>query len=234
VLSSHAVLIHSPLTTASVWGELPEAMRALGWTVTVPEVVDDDPPWCSRFVALTAQQLTAAGVGDDVVLVGQGLAGPLLPQIAFARQAAGKPVGGYVFIDAPLPRTLRTASLLEVLEASDPVATADLVGQLADGGRYPDWTDGDLAVHIPDPGQRALLLAGVQPRPLEFFTERLPLTEDWPDAPCCYLQLTSAFAPEAKTAQLRGWPVRAPDAHPFWAMTDPEALAATLTELVSE
>ena len=91
--------------------------------------------------------------------------------------------------------------------------------------RYPEWTDGELADTVTDPADRAVLLAGLRPRGLDFFTEPLPVPEDWPDAPCGYLQLSDAGATAPRAAaELRGWTVGRVDAHHFWAMTDPDDL----------
>ena len=230
----HAVLVHSPLTTAVAWGDVPSHLRARGWTVTVTEVLDDEPPYLSRFVAHTAQQLRLAGADDRVILMGHGAAGPLLPQIAFARQAAGRPVGGYVFVDALLPRTLRPGNLLDVMEASDPVAAASLAQHLSDGGAFPDLTDADLAEVVPGPADRALLLASVRPRRLDFFTEPLPTPVDWPDAPCAYIRLGEAHVSDARTASSRGWSVQVVrDADPYWAITHPDELAAVMSDAAS-
>jgi hypothetical protein len=199
----------------------------------VPEVLDDDqPPYASRFIARTSQQLQVAEPAAQLLLVAHEAAGPLLPQIAFARRAAGHPVSGYLFVDALLPRTLRTSSLLEVMESADPVASTHVAQHLADGGRYPDWSDRELADTVPDAADRALLLASLRTRRLDYFTEPLPLPEDWPDAPCAFLQLSDAFAQEARSAELRGWPVGRVDAHHFWALTDPEAMVDAIVGLV--
>jgi len=97
------VLLHSPLTTASAWGSLPEALGA--YDVAVPEVTDDDrPPYAGRYVARAALEIAAAGVTPPVVLVAHGDAGPLLPSIGAAQRAAHRLVGAYVFVDAELPR----------------------------------------------------------------------------------------------------------------------------------
>jgi hypothetical protein len=227
-------LIHSPFTSAVIWGGAADAMRAMGFAVLVPEVLDDDdPPYASHFVARVAQQLQIEAPGEHLVLVGHGGAGPLLPQIAFARQASGAPVHGYVFVDAQLPRTLRAATRLDLLEADDPVGTATLSQQLADGARVPSWTDADLLDELPDTADRALLLAGLRPRGIDFFTEPLPVPEDWPDAPCAYLQLSDAYAAAAHTADLRSWVVRRQDTHHLWAMSHPHDFARVLAELVS-
>lgn len=194
-------------------------------------MIDDDPPYASRFVAHTAQQLHVASESTHLLLVGHGASGPLLPQIAFARQAAGHPVSGYVFVDASLPRTLRTATLLDLMEAADPVASARLAQTLTEGGRFPDWSERDLADTLPDHGDRALALASLRPHSLDFFTEPLPLPEDWPDAPCAYVQLSDGYATEARSAELRGWPVRVVHGHHFWALTQPRELAAAIVEI---
>src|SRR5689334_24008085 len=97
------VLLHSPLTTASAWGSLPDALAGLH--VVVPEIADDDrPPYAGRYVARAALEITAAGVTPPVVLVAHGDAGPLLPPIGAAQRAAHRLVGGYLFVDAELPK----------------------------------------------------------------------------------------------------------------------------------
>jgi hypothetical protein len=164
------------------------------------------------------------------VLIGHGAAGPLLPQIAFARHASGAPVAGYLFLDAMLPRTLRAATRMELLELDDPVLAAQLSQHLADGGRFPEWTDRELAELIEDAADRALLLAGLRPRGLDFFTEPLPVPEDWPDAPCAYVRLSQSSDGAARTAELRGWRVERLDEHHFWAMTNPAELARIIDD----
>ena len=232
-MATSVALIHSPLTSAVAWGAVPDAMRSRGFTVLVPEVLDDDePPYASRFVARVSQQLQIDAPDENLVLVGHGGAGPLLPQIAFARLAAGAPVRGYVFVDALLPRTMKVATRLELLESDDPIAGAALSQTLADGEQIPDWTDADLSATITDPADRALLLAGLRPRGLDFFTEPLPVPEDWPDGPCSFLQLSDEYVTAGRTAEMRGWRVTRRDAHHFWAMTHPENLVAELAALL--
>jgi hypothetical protein len=100
------VLLHSPLTTASVWGSLPAELGA--YDVVVPEVADDDrPPYGGRYVARAALEIMAAGAKPPVVLVAHGGAGPLLP-IGAAQRAAHRLVGAYVFLDALLPGGVAT------------------------------------------------------------------------------------------------------------------------------
>jgi hypothetical protein len=41
--------------------------------------------------------------------------------------------------------------------------------------------------------------------------QEVPVPEDWPDAPCGYLHLSTAYDQEARQARLRGWPVTSPE-----------------------
>ena len=232
------VLLHSPLTGAAAWGPLPDALHATGVQVVVVEVTDDDvPPYATRYVAAAATQISAALAADDgpaepLVLVGHSGAGPLLAQVGFARRAAKAPVGGYVFVDAGLPRPVRAASRLELMETEDPAFAADLRGALEGGERFPAWTDTDLRGEIRDDGDRALLLASLRPRGLDFFTEPLPTPTDWPDAPCAYLQTSEAYALPARQAAARGWPTQVMNKGHFAAMTNPQDTSTALQALL--
>ena len=229
----HIVLVHSPLTTSDVWGDLAAHLCDRGCTVTVTEVRDDDPPYASRFVAHVAQQLQLAAPDDHVVLIGHGAAGPLLPQIGFARQAVGRPVRGYVFVDALLPRTVGPSSLMDLIAASDPERAEGLTTRLAKNGMFPPVDDTELVGAVPDPDVRAALLADLRPRGLDFFTEALPSPIDWPDAPCGFVQLSDTFATEARSAAQRGWTVSSVEAHHFWAVSDPDGLARALGDVLA-
>jgi len=225
-------LLHSALTSAAAWGEFPDALRRQGHTVFVPEILDDNlPPFAQRYVARAAVQLAADAPGLPLLLVGHGDAGPLLPQLAFARHAAGAPVFGYLFLDALLPRVPRATTRLELLALTEPGAAESLRRALRSGRRFPDWTEADLATAIPDSGQRTVLLAGLRPRALDFFTEPLPMPEDWPDAPCAYLRLSPTYARAAATARHRDWRVRELNLHHFAALTHPHELAEALSQL---
>jgi hypothetical protein len=134
------VLLHSPLTTASAWGSLPEALGA--YHVVVPEVADDDrPPYGGRYVARAALEIMAAGARPPVVLVAHGGAGPLLPPIGAAQRAAHRLVGAYVFVDALLPGSRETGYAEEEVPAGVTLRArgADF---FAEGPPLPqDWPD---------------------------------------------------------------------------------------------
>lgn len=228
-------LLHSPLTSATAWGDLPSALSDLGYPVVVPEVLDDDdPPFAQRYIARASLQLANDAPGQPLILLGHSGAGPLLPQVGFARHAAGLRIKGYIFIDAMLPRVPQATTRLEILTLDDAAAAHSITEQLQHGGQFPNWTEAALANDIPDPAHRALLLAGLRPRALPFFTEPLPVPEDWPDARCGYLQLSNAYRGPARTAELRGWSVDRIDAHHFAALTNPDRVATAITRLLDQ
>jgi hypothetical protein len=234
VTPATVVLLHSPLTSAAAWGDLPGALSAHGVACVVPDVVDDDrPPFATRYVAAVAQALTAAEPTPPTLLVAHSGAGPLLPQIGFARRAVHRAPAGYVFLDAALPRPGRPASRLDLLDEEDPDVAAEVGEALAGGGSFPAWTAADLAADLPDPAARAAALAALRPRGLDFFREPLPYPGDWPDAPVGYLRTSAAYDRLARSAAQRGWPVVRRGSGHFAALADPAGTAAALLELVA-
>lgn len=199
------VLLHSPLTTASAWDSLAGALGA--HHVVVPEVTDDDrAPYAGRYVARAALEITAAGVRPPVVLVGHGGAGPLLPALGGAQRAAHRLVGGYVFLDADLPGPPR-ASRRDLIRSED-------------AGITPDWEQPPASVTL-------------RPRGDEFFTEELPMAQDWPDAPCGYLRTSVTYAGQAGQAEMRGWTVFEHLVGHFAAVEDPDGTAVALAALIA-
>ena len=101
-VTSTVVLLHSPLTTAAV-GSAPRPAATASATMSSSQVDEDRAtPYAARYVASVARFLLST-VDGPYVLVGHSGAGPLLPQVGFARHAALAPVAGYVFLDAMLP-----------------------------------------------------------------------------------------------------------------------------------
>jgi pimeloyl-ACP methyl ester carboxylesterase len=232
------VLVHSPLTSAAAWGDLPSVLRGRGHRVVVVDVADDDaPPFAARFVARAALQVREQAGDQPVLLVGHSGAGYLLPLLGAARHAARAAVAGYVFLDAALPPA-RPTSRLDLMRAELPGEPIDeLASMLAAGGTFPDWTEPDLRELVPDRVARAALVRSLRPRGGRFFTDPVPVVADWPDAPCGLLRLSPAYDGALRLARLRGWPVlEGPDDRPgghFAALVDPGAVADDLEDLLA-
>ena len=133
-----------------------------------------------------------------------------------------------------LPRVPHASTRLEILELEDADFASTLTEQLRRGERFPNWTESELTDELPDAADRAMLLAGLRPRSLDFFTEPLPVAEDWPDARCGYLQLSDAYRVAAATARRRGWAVERLQTHHFAAMSEPESVADSLDHLLTQ
>jgi Alpha/beta hydrolase family len=227
------VLLHSPLVGVESWGALPEALGRGGVdAVAVAVDSDDRAPFGERYVrGAVAGVLGGPSSPEPVVLVGHSGAGPLLGAVGTGLRAAGRPVGGYLFCDAGLPRG--GASRLDLLALEDPEMAAAFRGELERGGRFPPWSDADLEPLVPDPAARAALVGSLRPRGLEFFTEPLPAAAGWPDAPCGYLRLSAVYDRWADEARASGWPTAGLDAGHFHPLVDSEAVAAALLGLLA-
>jgi hypothetical protein len=213
------VLCHSPLTTGAAWGRLPSALADLGLPTLVLDISSDDhPPYAAAYIADAAKQIAAAAPPEPVVLVGHSGAGPLLPQIGFARRAARHPVTGYVLFDAMLPRAGQPTRL-DLLHAEDHEHAHELAAKLDHGGRFPDWDD-------------AQLMTLARPRGKDFFTEPLPHPPDWPEAPVAYVRTSDAYAWHARVARGRGWPVIERDLWHFPGLTAADEAAEAVAAAV--
>lgn len=227
------VLLHTPHAGAESWGDLPEMLRSYGLDVVAPDIPDLDG---ARYVARASLIIAATAPDVPLVLVGHGSAGPLLPAIASAQRAAHRPVGGYVFVDASLPRTARAAqSHAHAPEGghspSEPHAHTN-----ADGSGHDEASHGASHTHA-HPNGRAAVHNGTPLGQAKAAPPAPPVPADWPDAPCGYLRThadLSATPPQdgadthdqaVREASLRGWTVVQHE--------PPTAVAQTLSELIA-
>jgi hypothetical protein len=223
------VLVHSPLVGAATWTQVAERLRALGVGAVMPVLRDNGEeagPFWQQHALSAALLLAALPRGRPLILAGHSGAGPLLPAI---RRAAERDVAAYVFVDAGIPEDGR--SRLDLLRSEMPEVADRFQAHLEGGGRYPAWQDQDLVETLPDPEQRARVLAEVQPRAIGFWTEPIPVDEGWPDAPCAYLQLSDAYSVPAKRARHEGWVYDRIDGGHFQMLVDPETVSEALVNL---
>lgn len=225
------LLIHSPLVGPLTWAPVADELRRRGFEAIVPVLAEggDGPAWKVAAESVGEAVRRADGAGVPLMLVGHSGAGPLLPCV---RQAMGRPVAGYLFVDAGIPEG--GASRLDLLRAELPEAAEQLTAHLAAGGRYPAWRDEDLREVLPDPAMRAMVLAEMRPQALAFWKEPLPVMDRWPDVPCGYVQLTDGYEVPAARARREGWPYRRLVGGHFQMLVDPVAMTDALLDVTAE
>jgi hypothetical protein len=226
------VLAHSPLTGPVAWGRLPSLLQDQGYGVVVINVDDDDePPYADRYVAQATAAISAASAAPMIFVAHSG-AGPLLPAITATLTSAHRPPGGFIFLDAGIPRPGQP-SRLDLLRKEDSSLAAEFLDSLRAGTRFPAWTIDDLADIVPRIEDRIALVESLRPRALDFFTEPLPDLEGWPDAPCGYLRTSPAYDFWTREAEQCGWPVTRRELGHFPALANPDATLQALLELVA-
>ena len=158
------VLLHSPLTGPVAWGQLPTLLREHGYDVIVINVQDDDEaPFAERYVTLAAGQISVADPAPPTVFVAHSGAGPLLPAITANLPAAWRPPGGYILLDAGIPRTGQP-SRLDLLREEDDKFAVVFRDSLDVGARFPTWRVDELADVVPSRDDRIDLVRSLRPR----------------------------------------------------------------------
>jgi pimeloyl-ACP methyl ester carboxylesterase len=224
------VLVHSPLVGPSTWLPVAEALRARGLATVAPRVSDRGEalgPYWRQHALSVAAVLQALPAGRQVVLVGHSGAGPLLPAM---REQGRRDVAAYMFVDAGIPED--GLSRIELLRRELPEVAPQLAAHLEAGGRFPEWTDADLAEAVPDAARRRQLLAELQPRGLPFWQEPIPVFRGWPDAACAYLRLSEGYRAPAERARQDGWASAEMDGSHFQMLIDPGAVADAMLDLM--
>jgi hypothetical protein len=224
------VLVPSPLVGPYSWSLVQGELADRGWETLVSVDLRDplgrQPGW-QRTVGGVQATVHDVPEGEPIVLVGHSNAGPLLPAAAAALRLA---ISAYLFDDSRLshPGTSR----LDAIASEDAASAAELRAGLEAGVRFPAWTDDDLRQIVPDPDRRRSLLEELRPRGREYWTEELPGISGWPNAPCAYLQFSSAYQSAAERARRAGWPTRYLAAGHFHQLVDPSGVADALVELL--
>jgi hypothetical protein len=232
------VLVHSPLIGPASWGAVPATFGALGIdvvTVDVRPASNGDPP--GTFISQASVAIGAAlSAGTErVLLVGQHEAGPLLPHLGAAQQAAGRAVTGYVLLNALLPKPYGARganSMLDLIEAGDSGRADALRGLLLDGVRFPNWQSADLAPLIDDTRYLDAVVADTYPRDLAWYAAPIPFVGEWPNAPVTYIQSGPECAWEARQAGLRGWQVLGCGGGTFASINEPKQVVAAIDSVV--
>ncbi|MCK9486961.1 MAG: alpha/beta hydrolase [Dehalococcoidia bacterium] len=230
------VLLHSPLLGPASWAPVREELDLLGFRAVAPRMEErlgssgGVTAW-RAYADAAAEAITDLGT-DEVVLVPHSGAGPLVAAVADMSIAQ---VRAIVFVDAALPN--HGWSRLDEMAAHDPGFARGIRADLEGGARFPAWTSDELAPLVPDSDRREAMLAEVQPRGLDFFTEPIP-APNWPPsgedgsaARCAYLHLSSPYVHAAREAEALGWQVGRIEAGHFHGLVNPEVMASVISRL---
>ena len=226
------VLIHSPLVGPLTWSLVAEELRQRGSAAVTPSLLvpqrDGGPHW-RRHVAAVTGALCDVPPDQPLVLVAHSGAGPLLPAVG---QGIGRPVAGYLFVDAALPG----ADGQSRLDLFAPAEAEQFRASAADGTIGSAWRNDDvlLAAGISDPDLRRRFAAEVTDVPLSVYEEPLPVPAGWPDAPCGYLLFSAPYETDAYRASIPDWPVGELRGGHFQMLADPALVTDALLDLVRE
>ena len=225
---SSYVLVHSPAVGPGTWGPVAELLRRRGHRSVVPDlshVGSAAAPFWPYVAGVVSAAMLQWDEPDHVVLVAHSNAGLLLPTIA---ETSSRVVTGAVLVDAAVPQRL-----------ASPAAASDFRDRLADlagpDGLLPPWTDwwpaADIQALLPDPEQRAQVVAE-QPRlPLRYYAQEFPTPDTWWSVPRAYLRLSPAYDAELEQSREEGLATVELDGGHLHQVIDPGAVADAIEEL---
>lgn len=228
-MNATVVLIHSPLVGPDTWSLAGESLTIHGVPVVIPNIRSHTsaPVHWHRHAGDVADALAHIPQNRRLALVAHSGAGLLLPAI---REMIPHPITGYIFVDAGIP--VDGLSRLDLIRHESVEMANQLEVHLESGGYFPEWTEDDLREDVPDDALREKLIGDLRPQPLRFFTESIPVSSSWPDAPCSYVQFTSTYQVYADRALAAGWPVHRIEGGHFHMLVDPDAVATTIRRLL--
>jgi pimeloyl-ACP methyl ester carboxylesterase len=194
--------------------------RALPGAIAVDYGEVTGPDW----YADAAARIAAPVDSEPWIAVLHSGAGGFAPALA----AASDRLAGLIFVDAVLPYPGR--SWRETAPA-----LAERVAALATEGLLPRWNrwfDPDPTPRLlPDAAIRDAFVADLPRVPCAFLDAICPDQRRWEQLPAAYLQLSAGYQAEADEAARRGWPVRRAALHHLAMVSDPDKVAALLTDL---
>jgi len=225
------VLIHSPLVGPLTWKLVAEEMQQKGIEAIVP-ILKDSPdskePFWKQHADSVSRSLKHIPEDRPVTLVAHSGAGPLLPVI---RGSIPNLVHAYVFVDAGLPG--EEATRLDLMRSEDSDWAKEFQIYLEAGGRFPNWSSDDLQEIIPDESLREQMVAEIQPRALDFFTEPIPRFKGWPDAACVYILFSEPYQGAAIQARQLGWSTYELEAGHFHMLVEPTMVTDLIVNSVN-
>lgn len=215
------LLLHPPLLSAAVWRRLSPHLSASGHSVTTPDL---RPVRAEDWWRAARDAAVAAAPHADAVLAHSG-AGVLVPTVLDALPSAH----AVVLIDAVLPAVRGRTVVAPAMRAA--------VRELAVDGVLPPWTSWwgaqTLADVVPDPEDRAALVAEAPRLAEALYDVEVPAPEGWEPAVRGYLQLSPAYDDMAAEARDRGWPTVSLPGHHLDLLSDPQPVARAVLALLA-
>jgi hypothetical protein len=162
------------------------------------------------------------------VVAGHSGAGAFLP--AIGRELARR-LRLLVFVDAVVPPAAGAHQTSATMN--------DLLDEHTVDGRLRPWLEWwpehVVTQFVPDPDDRASLLADMPPLPRSFYDEVVPVPDGWALGPCAYLKLSEAYEAEFGEAAARGWlRMELSGTHHLSVHTQPVRVADALESIRSE
>lgn len=215
------LLLHPPLLSAAVWRRLSPILTAAGHSVLAPDLRTDRTEGWWRFARDAA---VAAAPQADAVLAHSG-AGALVPAVLDALPSAR----AVVLIDAVLPAVRGRTVVSPAMRAA--------VHEMAIAGVLPPWTswwdEETLVDLVPEPADRAALVAQAPRLPETFYDVAVPAPEGWEPAIRGYLQLSPAYDDVAALARQRGWQTMSLPGRHLDLLSDPGPVARAVLVLLA-
>jgi hypothetical protein len=224
------VLIHSPLVGPLTWQLVAREIKNRNLEAIAPSLTDDPNstlPYWQQHAESFAKSLDRIAIHRRIVLVAHSGAGPLLPILR--QSVTCDSIVSYVFVDAGIP--LNGSSRLDLMRLSDPQWADQFHQALLRGERFPEWNEDDLSEEIPDAALRRRMVSEINPRSLAFYGEPIPVFDNWPDAPCAYIQFTTSYDWDCMRAERAGWHVRKLHAGHFHMLVDPAAVTNMIIQI---
>lgn len=228
-MAARLLLIHSPLVGSGSWRPVAASFAADGYAIAIPDltrILPEGPP----YQTCLSQAIADSAASQPAILIGHSRAGPLL---AAAGTLLGKAVRGYIFVDARLPTSGRSW-----METTAPEMASRLKDMARPDGWLPPWPEwwggGEaLARLLPDPVVRQEFADECPRLPLTMLNENYPPAPGWPNAPCCYLQLSTEYEGEADRARQLGWTVKQHLSNHLALLSEPGPVHESLRELLT-
>ena len=224
------VFIHSPLVGRLTWKLVADELRERNIEVLVPILLDSPDSkksYWEQHAESVSEAFAQVPQNSPLTLVAHSGAGPLLPVI---KELLPNPINAYIFVDAGLPR--HEATRLDLMNSEDSDWAKEFQAYLEGGGSFPNWSFDDLQEILPDEKLRAQMVAEIQPRALDFFTEPIPVFKGWPDAPCVYILFSEPYKRAAVEARKAGWPTYELESGHFHMLVDAKAVTNLIVDAI--